>query len=565
MKYMWMLIAVILTAVLTGYSETRWVGTTSDWSDAANWTNGVPNIETEAVFGLEGSLTVDVPSGASAQKILFDPNGTSIQRDYVFNGGPMSLGSSAITGGHSFVDCLPGFHGDIILNVDLSLTSGTTKTILVYAPASYTFNGTITVNGAGWFVHGASTGEVFYNNSVTFTVGGYIGFWAEGATMHLNGQVNPGAATVGLASNGSPFYLYQEPNPAIIDSQILLSPYSKTPGVPTGSVYLAADGITILRKCAIGEGRDGAGTYTMGADIPGSGTATLAGIIQMPNTAFVTGHTYYFDVKEDDTLRINGQLYSGTADHFIRKIGPGTLLFDGPKQNSYYTGGFYIDEGVVACAKDNASHSFFRANPIHINAGGTLRMAKPGVEQVLDSAPIHLYGGTISTGTDTGASETLGLVHIWEDSAIELGMGDHTLTIADVNDFWGGGLTVYGWKGTGGQSGTDGKIVITNIDDISGDELATVEFSGYKPVGGMLIGNELVPAGDFCGGVFPGDLNLDCYVDLYDFALLGREWLECIDPLDPACVDIDFLQDVANDWLKCSDPTEPYCSSFIVP
>jgi len=33
-----------------------------------------------------------------------------------------------------------------------------------------------------------------------------------------------------------------------------------------------------------------------------------------------------------------------------------------------------------------------------------------------------------------------------------------------------------------------------------------------------------------------GDLNKDCVVDFYDFAMLVSQWLECTDPEDPTCI-----------------------------
>lgn len=49
-----------------------------------------------------------------------------------------------------------------------------------------------------------------------------------------------------------------------------------------------------------------------------------------------------------------------------------------------------------------------------------------------------------------------------------------------------------------------------------------------------------------------GDLNADCYVDLRDFALLGRGW--------PSTCNITDLAAVAQNWLACSDPETP-CSN----
>jgi len=40
------------------------------------------------------------------------------------------------------------------------------------------------------------------------------------------------------------------------------------------------------------------------------------------------------------------------------------------------------------------------------------------------------------------------------------------------------------------------------------------------------------------GGYITGDLNHDCYVNLEDFALLSRDWLQCNDPAYEICTEL---------------------------
>ena len=37
---------------------------------------------------------------------------------------------------------------------------------------------------------------------------------------------------------------------------------------------------------------------------------------------------------------------------------------------------------------------------------------------------------------------------------------------------------------------------------------------------------------------YPGDINKDCYVNLFDLALFAADWLKCSDPADPINCDI---------------------------
>jgi hypothetical protein len=51
-------------------------------------------------------------------------------------------------------------------------------------------------------------------------------------------------------------------------------------------------------------------------------------------------------------------------------------------------------------------------------------------------------------------------------------------------------------------------------------------------------GNIIIKAEPVCGDPahkpLPGDINQDCYVDFFDFALMTQNWLDCVSP-DPNC------------------------------
>ncbi len=48
-------------------------------------------------------------------------------------------------------------------------------------------------------------------------------------------------------------------------------------------------------------------------------------------------------------------------------------------------------------------------------------------------------------------------------------------------------------------------------------------------------GNEVVLNFGYCNNYKPGDLNLDCYVDIIDLSILASQWMRCTDPTNGDC------------------------------
>ena len=129
-------------------------------------------------------------------------------------------------------------------------------------------------------------------------------------------------------------------------------------------------------------------------------------------------------------------------------------------------------------------------------SGGTLRLAN-GSERIANNSKLILGGGSFSTGETTGFSETVSTLKLTDDSSIDLGTGDHTLTFANSSgESWTAGkvLTVTGWTGTIEVSGggTAGKIQV-GVGGLTSSQLAQITFSGFSP-GAVITGSgEVVP------------------------------------------------------------------------
>ena len=117
-----------------------------------------------------------------------------------------------------------------------------------------------------------------------------------------------------------------------------------------------------------------------------------------------------------------------------------------------------------------------------------------GANNILSSTPLILGGGTFSTGESTGFSETVGTLNLSANSTIALGSGSHTLTFSNSSGVtWvGTNLTITGWNGTAGASGTDGKIVV-GVGGLSATQLSRINFDGYASGAEIIAGGELVP------------------------------------------------------------------------
>ncbi|MDI1255396.1 MAG: YDG domain-containing protein, partial [Flavobacterium sp.] len=129
-----------------------------------------------------------------------------------------------------------------------------------------------------------------------------------------------------------------------------------------------------------------------------------------------------------------------------------------------------------------------------IITNGTLQLGAAGV--IANTNPINLNGGNLKTGATLGFSEVVGTLTLANNSTITLGTGVHSLTFAASNALtWNGTtLTVNGWTGTAGASGTAGKIFVgTDATGITAAQLAKITFTGFSGHATILNNGEIVP------------------------------------------------------------------------
>jgi autotransporter-associated beta strand protein len=149
--------------------------------------------------------------------------------------------------------------------------------------------------------------------------------------------------------------------------------------------------------------------------------------------------------------------------------------------NNTYTGTTTVSAGALLVS--GGAGSGLTATSGLAVSGGTLQL---GASNVLnDAAGLTFSAGIFSTGATAGFSETLGTLDLNTAATLTLalGTGVHSLNFADSHliDWTGSTLTITGWTGTAGISGTAGKIFFGNsTGGLTSGQLSQINFAGYS-------------------------------------------------------------------------------------
>jgi Domain of unknown function DUF11/PKD-like domain/Passenger-associated-transport-repeat/Ig-like domain CHU_C associated/Bacterial Ig-like domain (group 2)/HYR domain len=129
-------------------------------------------------------------------------------------------------------------------------------------------------------------------------------------------------------------------------------------------------------------------------------------------------------------------------------------------------------------------------------SAGTLQLGANNI--ISNSSNFTFSGGTFTTGATTGYTDQVGSLTLSANSTITLGTGSHGFTFGASNGVtWTSGqiLTINGWTGTPGQSGTAGKIFFgAAAGTLTSTQLSEIKFTGYPGTPILLSTGELVPA-----------------------------------------------------------------------
>jgi hypothetical protein len=129
---------------------------------------------------------------------------------------------------------------------------------------------------------------------------------------------------------------------------------------------------------------------------------------------------------------------------------------------------------------------------ITIGGSSTLKLGASNV--IPDTGGIIFDGGTLDTNN---FDETVGALTLQSNSTISLGTSN-TLTLADSSGTtWtvGTTLTISGWSGSAGSSGTGSQIFLPDTSSLTASQLSQITFDGFGAGAMILASGELVPSG----------------------------------------------------------------------
>ncbi|WNM20219.1 InlB B-repeat-containing protein [Flavobacterium capsici] len=237
---------------------------------------------------------------------------------------------------------------------------------------------------------------------------------------------------------------------------------------------------------------------TIGSSASTSGTLTLNGgvINGVSNTIIRNNSTSVLTLQPNVSSSAPMSItLGGTINNFINTSNTGDIVIsaviNGGPSNPLTKAG--SGSGVLILS--NPANTYSGTTTI---TQGRLRLS-PSSSPATFASPIVMNGGILSTlniltGTTMTSSATIGLT---ESSGIDLGSNPHSLKFAASNAVsWTAGktITITGWTGTAGVSGTAGKLFVgTSAAGLTVSQLNQIVFQGYSNGTTILSTGEVVP------------------------------------------------------------------------
>lgn len=456
------------SAVETGPFTSAWVsGSHCIFNVASSTITGA----TANVAAITANENVTVTPGGT---IAFGPAGTSIApirveggRTFNFNGQALTTSATAgiIKNGTGILNMGAGgaFAGGFTLNAGIAAAGG----------VNGLGNGPLVING-GTITSNSATARIPAVTSITvnadFQLGDVVNFAAATGNLTFTSTVALGASvrtiTLGNASTQT---------------------FS---GIISGT---GAAGLTLAATAAGTLAISGANTYP-GATTVNGGTLQCGIANTLPSTTNVTlANTAGATLNLNNFAQTIASLSGGGATGGNIATGSAILTVN-QSSNTTYAGVISGTGGLTKTGSGTLTLSGANTyTGLTTITAGTLQL---GAANVIAAGNVVLNGGTLSTGATTGFSEIVGTLDLNANSIINLGTGVHDLTFANSSAVtWAGTtLTINGWAGTAGSSGTAGRIFFSSSTGLIAGQLSKIIITGFPGTPILLPSGELVPA-----------------------------------------------------------------------
>ena len=412
-------------------------------------------------------------------------------------------------------------------NVTLSSTSGTIGTssqnanitvasgvLLDFSTQSFSTSSSfgITKNGPGTMALAGNTyGGGFTLNAGTVVARGVnaMGGNSSPGALNINGGTIAGSDNRDFSGKysainaGGDFTLGSGTAPASASANLIFNTGVNLGSSSTRTITMGGTGTYTLNGAISGSGSNlvinatAAGTLSLGgASTYGGSTTINGGTVNLTtgSNRLPTGTALTLANNAGVALNLNNNnqqvasLAGGGASGGNISLGSATLTVS---QNSNTTYGGVISGAGALTKSGTGTLILSRANSysgLTTVSGGVLEL---GAANVLAAGNMVLSGGSLSTGSGNGFSETLGTLQLTANSGITLGTGNHTLNFISSNaTTWTAArtLTITGWSASGG------KIFFGNSSaGLTSTQLGQISFSGFPGPAHLLSTGELIP------------------------------------------------------------------------
>jgi autotransporter-associated beta strand protein len=434
--------------------------TSGQWNVANYWWNGSATLPGGAeILFLDGSvgttMTNDLPS-TNRFKIIFGSTATPAAR---------TVNGSTANTFYEYGSTWPLIENDAVnithtLNfpINASTNSGYNLELKAYA-------GPLVLGTSAILNNNGRTIMIYGNNTAIDATNRYV---------KLSGVVS-GAGGLNVSQNGTV-------------KLNATNTYTGTTTVDNGELWIETVGDAIDASSAIWVGNGGQLTNVTKLFLSNtSGGTTFTRNINM--NAGNASTRYLGGLNTSGTNTFTGTVTGTSSDLNLEQVSSGGITnFSGVISGS----GGVVKVGV-GTIQLSAANSYTGATTV---TTGELRLTPSANSS--NATQIVLNGGTLSTtGITASRTITASTLQLNNSSTIALGTNAHTMTFAASNGLtWVAAktITITGWTGIAGASGTAGKIFVGNSNTgLTAGQLAQISFSGYSNTATILSTGEIVP------------------------------------------------------------------------